>query len=118
MLRASNFAEMHRVRNEEVLKRYGSFGDESNGVFFFPQKGLFCIISAGEGWEHVSVSRKSRMPTYEDMMFVAKQFWDDGDTLMQLRVPKSEHINVSNFCLHWWRPIDGEIPRPAAWMVG
>ncbi len=112
-LRASKFAEKHR----ETLPQYGTPGDESNGCFFFPQKGLFVIISSGEGWEHASVSRKSRVPSYEDMCFVASQFWDPDDTLMQLRVPSREHINVSDTCLHWWRPIDEDIPRPPNWMV-
>lgn len=114
MIRASKFAEKHRV----TMKQYGTAGDAHNGCFMFPQKGLFVIISAGEGWEHASVSRKSRMPSYEDMVFVAEQFWDKDDTLMQLRVPAEDHVNVSNFCLHWWRPIEEEIPRPPGWMVG
>ena len=117
-LRASKFAERHRDRSEAVMRQYGSFGNEQNGVFFFPQKGLLVIVSSGEGWEHASVSRRNRIPSYEDMCFVASQFWDDDDTLMQLRVPSREHINVSENCLHWWRPIDEEIPRPPGWMVG
>lgn len=115
MLRAPEFVEKYRV----LLPQYNyEAGDKQNGCFAFKDRGLFCIISAGGGWEHVSVSRKSRMPTYDDMDWVAKTFWEDTDTLMQLRVPITEHINLSNFCLHWWRPIEDWIPRPPNWMVG
>lgn len=114
-LNVPDWMEKHRVQ----LAQYNyERGDKQNGAFHIKDLGLFVIISAGAGWEHVSVSRKSRMPTYTDMTWVAKSFWDPEDTLMQLSVPSKEHINLSNFCLHWWRPIDEEIPRPPNWMVG
>ena len=115
MLRVPDWCEKHRV----TLAAYDNEpGDKHNGVFVFKEQGLMCIISNGGGWEHVSVSRKSRMPTYADMAWVAQTFWDKEDTLMQLRVPEAEHINLSNYCLHWWRPLEDEIPRPPNWMVG
>ncbi len=113
-LRAPEFVERYRV----TLPQYGTPGNEQNGCFDFKDRGLFVIISSGDGWEHVSVSRKSRMPTYDDMVWVSQTFWDKNDCLMQLRVPLKDHVNISNHCLHWWRPIDQEIPRPPNWMVG
>ena len=111
---APDWAERHRV----TMGQYGVPGDKQNGCFLFKDRGLFVIISSGAGWEHASVSRKSRMPTYDDMNWVARTFWPEEDCLMQLRVPLKDHVNVSNYCLHWWRPLDDEIPRPPAWMVG
>lgn len=112
MLRAPRSIEQYRVK----LSGY-PIGDKQNGAFFF-RDGLRVIISNGEGWEHVSVSRRKRMPSYEDMARAKSIFFEEEDCVMQLHVPKSEHINHHPYCLHLWRPLRAEIPRPPAIMVG
>jgi hypothetical protein len=110
---ANSSMEVHRV----FLPGY-PIGDAQNGAFLVKHKGLKIIISNGEGWEHVSVSRKSRTPSYEDMDWVKRQFWSDDCCVMQLHVPSEDHINNHAYCLHLWRPTDQEIPRPPSIMVG
>ena|SRR5579864_4980207 len=72
--------------------------------------------SAGLGkeyaWEHVSVSLEDRCPTWEEMDFIKDLFWDSKECVMQLHVPKTGHKNIHKFCLHMWRPLLVEIPRP------
>lgn len=75
------------------------------------------IASWGDGWDHVSVSRRDRLPTYEDMQDVARAFFDEGEYAMQLHVPATEHVNDHPYCLHWWRPNDREMPVPPRYMV-
>ncbi len=96
----------------------GNYGDEQNGAFHIKPKGLTILISAGDGWEHVSVSRVSKMPSYEDMEWAKQKFWGANACVMQLHVPAEDHVNYHPFCLHLWRPIDQEIPRPPSIMVG
>lgn len=96
----------------------GDYGNDQNGFIVLRHKGLAIQFSNGDGWEHVSVSRKSKMPTYEHMCWVKDQFWGADACVMQLHVPRSDHVNVHEYCLHLWRPIDAEIPRPPAYMVG
>lgn len=93
-------------------------GDLKNGCLEIRYKGLGIIFSSGGGWEHVSVSRRSRTPTYEDMDWVKRQFWSGDECVMQLHVPVDDHVNCHPNCLHLWRPIDKEIPRPPAIFVG
>lgn len=92
---------------------------DNNGWFLIPYKGqtLKVIASDGLGWDHVSVSLKHRPPTWEEMEFVRGLFFRDDETVMQLSVPRSQHINVHENCLHWWRPQEQEIPRPEQVMV-
>jgi hypothetical protein len=78
---------------------------------------LRIVASWGGGWEHVSVSHRIRCPLYEEMAHIARHFWPN-EAAMQLHVPEREHINCHPFCLHWWRPIGQDIPRPPGWMVG
>lgn len=79
---------------------------------------VFVIASDGLQWEHVSVSRRDRCPTWDEMCQVKAIFWDDEDCVMQLHPPKSDWVNNHSFCLHLWRPLDAEIPLPPSMMVG
>lgn len=111
-----------RMRSQSVIDLYGFVGDETCGVFEMasPEGGRLKIIaSSGGGWEHVSISRTDRTPTWKEMEFIKRLFFLDNETAMQLHVKPSEHINRHPNCLHLWRPNDGrEIPLPPANMVG
>jgi hypothetical protein len=76
---------------------------------------LKIIASNGHGsirWEHVSVSVQHRIPNWQEMSWVKDQFFKDDECVMQLHVPKSEHINIHPNVLHLWRPLDETIPTP------
>ena len=72
----------------------------------------------GMPWEHVSVSTKHRCPTWKEMCFVKDLFWSPEEAVMQLHPPQSDWVNNHNFCLHLWRPLDGNIPLPPSIAVG
>lgn len=98
-----------------------SFG--ANGAFIVPgplKQPLKIVCSDGSDWEagklpgvpfeHVSVSCEQRCPTWAEMDFVKRIFWRDDECVMQLHVPRSDHINAHNFCLHLWKPIGVDMP--------
>jgi hypothetical protein len=93
-------------------------GNRRNGAFTLPARSLAIIVSDGLGWEHASVSHPDRTPTWEEMEFVKQELWGPDVTVMQLHVPAKDHVNFHPFCLHLWRPVTGDIPRPDAIMVG
>ena len=70
-------------------------------------------------FEHVSVSLSTEegTPTWEEMDAVKRLFWRDDECVMQLHVPKESHINTHEGCLHLWRPLEEEIPRPPQALV-
>jgi hypothetical protein len=68
-------------------------------------------------WDHVSVSLERRCPTWEEMEFIKRLFFKPEETAMQLHVPVARHISAHPFCLHIWRPVDREIPRPPPILV-
>lgn len=98
--------------------------DGNNGMFVIPGRStrdtLMIIASDGEGWEHVSVSKRYECPTWEEMCRVKDLFWDDPeDWAVQYHPPASRYVNNHPYCLHMWRPLDsGEMPFPPDWMVG
>ena len=102
--------------SDRVRERYGSIGDETCGMFDLPI-GLTVIASSGAGWEHVSVSRQDRCPSWDEMVFVQRAFFKDEEWAMQLHPPRSKNISVHPYCLHLWRPLDDTIPTPPDWTV-
>lgn len=114
MMRCPTHLELYR------RKLRGFYGDSYNGYMLIPARGLAIIFSNGGGWEHVSVSRNDRVPTWDEMEWVKREFWEDTDTVMQLHVPPAEHVNHHEYCLHLWRPATpdvGTIPRPPSYMI-
>ena len=104
-----------------------SQADGANGAFVIPgpQGTLQLIVSDGGDWEHVSVvsgdssqySSPGRCPTWSEMDYVKRIFWRDDERVMQLHVPRSSHINVHPNCLHLWKPLKADIPRPPEMFV-
>lgn len=80
---------------------------------------VFIIASDQLGWEHVSVSRMDRCPTWDEMCQVKAMFWGEDDCVVQYHPPRSDYVNHHPRCLHLWRPTDGvTIPMPPSIMVG
>lgn len=97
------------VKAERFRDRRGASGDCSgtnSGLFVISPAKLYCIVSDGGGWDHVSVSvfGGDRCPTWEEMSFVKDLFFKDTEAVMQLHPAKADHINNHPFTLHLWRP--------------
>jgi hypothetical protein len=115
---AFHVPEKFRVRAGRLASddRYGN-----NGAFLVRLKhgqSVKVIASDGMGWEHVSVSRSDRTPTWEEMCQVKAMFWDEEDCVLQFHPPKSQYINNHANCLHLWRLIGVEFPCPESILVG
>lgn len=92
-----------------------------SGAFRFKKDGIqYRIVASHEmGWEHVSVTLdRRRCPDWEEMCYIKSLFWDDEDCVIQYHPPKSEYISNHEFCLHLWRPVGVEIPRPPTDLIG
>ena len=94
---------------------WSRYGDDC-GIFEvpFPRTNVLLRlqVSAGDGWEHVSVSLPNRCPNWPEMHHIKEMFWSDEEAVMQLHPPKSDYRSLHPYCLHLWRPTDQEIPLP------
>lgn len=98
-----------------------------NGAFQIPMPGLknpkkvgrkfWVIVSDGGGWDHVSVSLTDRCPTWFEMCFIKRIFFEDEECVVQYHPAKDDYRNLHEFCLHLWRPQGEKIPTPPPWMV-
>ncbi len=100
-----------------VTDPWMSYHGERHGAFVVRKASgtLRIIATAGDQclpWEHVSVSLAGRCPTWGEMAYVKSLFWRPDETVMQLHVPDADHKNYHPYCLHLWRPLNAEIPRP------
>lgn len=89
------------------------FGKLVGGLIKLPDCGT-CSVMFGEnedGWEHVSVSpkHKYKIPTWDDMCVLKDIFFDDEEEVYQIHPKKSEYVNLSENCLHLWKPIGHEL---------
>lgn len=106
-------------RKHPVLHEFGGMGDEGNGYFVVPGTGceLRIIASNDEGWDHVSVSTKRRCPNWPEMKRVKELFFKVDEPAYQIFPVQEYYINCHPYCLHWWRPQQGEILMPPLHMI-
>jgi hypothetical protein len=107
--------DRHRLATSEIAV-YGTVGNSGNGIFAFKSRvdhrELRVVASSGSGWEHVSVSKRSKPPSWAEMEWIKRKFFKPDEVCMQLHVAVEDHISAHPNCLHIWRPLDAEIPLP------
>jgi hypothetical protein len=117
---------VHEEHRRKTGRMASTAQNGNNGVFVVPPlrggRWLYCIVSDGMGWDHVSVhvldGKKTHTPTWSEMCYVKEIFWDDEDVVMQLHPKRSEYVNNHPNVLHLWRPTSAEIPTPPRILVG
>lgn len=110
--------QARRLKLPVELASTDGFG--MNGMFLVPcgREMLRCVVSDGEGWEHVSVSTRTRCPTWEEMCFIKNLFWNEDECTIQYHPAKEDYVNNHPFCLHIFKPIGIEFPKPPSTLVG
>ena len=88
-----------------------------DGLMARSSDGLRVVASWGGGWDHVSVSRASRCPDWNDMCRVKDLFFEAEECVVQYHPPRSTYKNVHKFCLHLWKPQGLAVPMPMPEMV-
>jgi hypothetical protein len=108
------------------MKHPADYSHSNNIYPEFPPKGWSIIQDWGDGyalqcknlrviidvrtlednmqWLHVSFSRSSYLPSWDDTKFIKECFIGDNEAIMIF--PKQEdYVNIHKFCLHLWSPI-------------
>jgi hypothetical protein len=97
-------------RGRVVHGQWGSELGSMSGAFRVLHDATFLAIIASEavdgslGWEHVSVSTRTRTPTWEEMCWVKGLFWSDEECVLQFHPAKKDYVNNHPHCLHMWKP--------------
>lgn len=114
--------ELNPYRRRDLeLSIIGIPGGAGEGCFILlsPVDGgqVFVMAASGAGWDHVSVSRKDRIPIWKEMDWIARKFFKEDEVAIEYHVPVSQHINLAKNCLHLWRSQAAVIPLPPQWMI-
>lgn len=73
------------------------------------------VFSWGGGWDHVSVSFRNRLPTWDEMCEVKRMFFKPEETAWEYHPMESKYINNHPYALHIWRLQGINLPIPPAW---
>lgn len=100
-------------------KQLQRFGD---GCAYQYRSGLRVIVTTapfedGREWMHISVSRRDRTPSYEDLKFV-KMTFAEKRWGYQVFPPPDDNISIHATCLHIWVPLTGSLPLPGLRRTG
>jgi hypothetical protein len=102
--------------------RYSTAETGNNGLFHVPSPignyELKVIISDGGGWDHVSVSHRSRCPNWPEMSYIKNLFFLPTETVVQFHPAESEYVNCHPYCLHLWRNQKSPHELPPSIFVG
>jgi len=63
----------------------------------------------GRRWLHVSLSRPSRLPSWEDLREVKDTFIGKDRKAVQVLPPEAEYVNRHPHVLHLWSCFDGDV---------
>lgn len=97
--RRRDFREIHIPPNIARMLEPGSRA--------YRMGGCYSICSQQKvGW-HLSVSRDDRLPSWEEVRDARYELIPDEATMALLLPPRSEYVNVHEFCLHLYE-IPGE----------
>lgn len=77
-----------------------------------------CRLHNHDGWEHLSVSGKNKVPSYEIMCKLKDICFKDEETCVEYHPAKSEYVNNAEYTLHIWKPKGHDIEHPNSILVG
>lgn len=69
------------------------------------------VMDDGHEWLHVSVSRKSRLPSYEEMTRIKRDFIGDDKKAISVLPEKKYHVNIHEYCLHLFYSAENPLPE-------
>jgi len=88
--------------NKEDIKWTNTFEQMMGSDVWKSNTGIIAMFSVDDGMEHISMSHKSRLPTYWEMKTARYVIMSKDITVAQLFPPESEFVNLHNYCLHLW----------------
>lgn len=57
-------------------------------------------------WLHVSVARRDRLPTWDELTLVKSLWIGDDQDAFQVLPRASNYVNIHPYCLHLWHCLD------------
>lgn len=65
----------------------------------------------GREWLHVSCARRSRLPTYEELLRVKNEFIGKDRKAVFIFPEEKNYVNINKNCLHLWYTAENPLPE-------
>lgn len=90
--------------------------DSSGAKYVARSRSLVAIVSCaeerdGRWWMHLSVSHRSRVPTWQELAWCKEIFLGDREAY-QVLPPKERYVNIHPNVLHMFTRLDGDAVLP------
>lgn len=86
--------------------------ESADGQAYRDNSGMSVIISGelheSKKWAHLSFARKTRLPSYADMIRVKHVFLGDDKKALMVLPGIDEWVNIHPFCLHLYHCLDND----------
>ena len=112
IIKNSKLSILTQYRDEDVIQIRANYNDPIS------RKSYWCKFTKAQGWEHVTVGGKNKVPDWDVMCKVKDIFWDEEECCIEYHPRKSQYINNNEYCLHIWRPDFMELPEPPLLLLG
>lgn len=66
--------------------------------------GVSAFAHDGHIWIHASISRRDRVPSYDDLCMLKNVVFGPNRICAQVFECEKNHVNIHPFCLHLWGP--------------
>jgi hypothetical protein len=80
------------------------FSPSAHAAAYASKNGLRVMVSNevhdGQKWQHVSVSRQRRLPSWQDIRTVKDLFIGGDQKAIMVLPPNPEYVNVHPYCMH------------------
>lgn len=91
--------------------------EAGDGAAYDHRDGRRVILSGnregdGRRWLHLSISRRSRVPSWEDLTGARDDLLPADRYAYQVLPPRDRWVSIHPYCLHLWVPLDGGPPLP------
>lgn len=112
------------INDKRVLKVYKNVDTENVKKLKLEVRSIKasdkCLVSITcmEGWEHLSVSHKNKIPSWLCMQEMKEMFFKDDEECIQIHPKADNYINNNEYTLHIWRPIEAVKQIPPSILVG
>jgi hypothetical protein len=85
----------------------------TDGACFVRTDGSMSVLMTAEDhgatkWLHVSVARRDRYPTWDELHFIKNLFIGREEDAVQILPREQDYVNMHPNCFHLYRRLDGD----------
>ena len=103
---------IEEIKADKRIQANQTSEDGFNGWITIRGTIFFFVCSWGGEWDHVSVSLKTRCPSWDEMCQIKDIFFRKDECCIEYHPAERDYVNLHPYCLHIWKPQKEKVPTP------